>query len=69
MLVSSTPISRDLFPYLTQDGAFAVGEVHMFATHWLLTYLTSTLIAIVNGHKQSQTGDLSPWNYAERTGD
>lgn len=26
-------------------------------------YLTSTLIAIVNGHKQSRVDDLLPWNY------
>jgi len=27
------------------------------------TYLADTLIAIVNGHKQSQINDLLPWNY------
>jgi len=27
-------------------------------------YLTATLAAIVNGHKQSQIDDLLPWNYA-----
>ena len=27
-------------------------------------YLTATLRAIVNGHKQSQINDLLPWNYA-----
>ncbi|MDQ7069428.1 MAG: transposase domain-containing protein, partial [Rhodobacterales bacterium] len=27
-------------------------------------YLTATLSAIVNGHKQSQINDLLPWNYA-----
>ena len=27
-------------------------------------WLTSTLTAIVNGHKQSQTDNLLPWNYA-----
>ncbi|WP_160320247.1 transposase domain-containing protein, partial [Rhizobium ecuadorense] len=26
-------------------------------------YLTSTLTAIVNGHKQSQIEGLLPWNY------
>ena len=26
-------------------------------------YLTQTLQAIVNGHKQSQIDDLLPWNY------
>lgn len=26
-------------------------------------YLTSTLTAIVNGHKQSRIGALLPWNY------
>ena len=29
-------------------------------------YLTSTLQAIVNGHKQSQIDDLLPWNYAAK---
>ena len=28
-------------------------------------YLTDTLTAIVNGHKQSQINDLLPWNYAD----
>ena len=27
-------------------------------------WLTATLTAIVQGHKQSQIGDLLPWNYA-----
>ena len=30
------------------------------------TYLTSTLQAIVNGHKQSQIDDLLPWKYAAK---
>ncbi len=29
-------------------------------------YLTATLLAIVNGHKQSQIVDLLPWNYAAK---
>ena len=29
-------------------------------------YLTATLRAIVNGHKQSQIDDLLPWNYAPK---
>ena len=29
-------------------------------------YLTATLTAIVNGHKQSQIDDLLPWNYAAK---
>ena len=29
-------------------------------------YLTATLRAIVNGHKQSQIDDLLPWNYAAK---
>ena len=29
-------------------------------------YLTQTLRAIVNGHKQSQIDDLLPWNYAAK---
>ena len=28
-----------------------------------LAYLTATLTAIVNGHKQSRIGELLPWNY------
>jgi hypothetical protein len=31
-----------------------------------LAYLTSTLAAIVNGHRQSQIEELLPWHY--RTG-
>jgi len=27
-------------------------------------WLTSTLTAIVNGHKQSQINELLPWNYS-----
>ena len=27
-------------------------------------YLTATLTAIVNGHKQSRIGELLPWNYS-----
>nr|AOO93486.1 transposase [Rhizobium leguminosarum bv. trifolii] len=26
-------------------------------------YLTATLTAIVNGHKQSRVNELLPWNY------
>ena len=29
-------------------------------------YLTATLQAIVNGHKQSRINDLLPWNYAAK---
>ena len=29
-------------------------------------YLTQTLQAIVNGHKQSQIDDLLPWNYTAK---
>ncbi|MBB4193068.1 hypothetical protein GGE45_001653 [Rhizobium aethiopicum] len=28
------------------------------------SYLTDTLTAIVNGHKQSRIGELMPWNYS-----
>jgi len=28
-------------------------------------YLTRTLTAIVNGHRQSQIGELLPWHYAK----
>ena len=31
-----------------------------------LAYLTATLQAIVNGHKQSQIDALLPWNYAHK---
>ncbi|ENN88422.1 hypothetical protein RHSP_75547 [Rhizobium freirei PRF 81] len=43
MLVSSALISRDLFPFLSLDGAFAVREVHMFAAYWLLMILAMHL--------------------------
>ncbi len=29
-------------------------------------YLTGTLAAIVNGHKQNRIEDLLPWNYVEK---
>lgn len=32
-----------------------------------LAYLTATLAAIVNGHKQSCIDELLPWNYSGRT--
>tara|TARA_R110001599_G_C11778643_1_gene612241 strand:- start:98 stop:205 length:108 start_codon:yes stop_codon:yes gene_type:complete len=28
-------------------------------------YLTQTLTAIVNGHRQSQINELLPWNYVQ----
>jgi transposase len=31
-----------------------------------LAYLTATLAAIVNGHKQSRIDELLPWNYAAK---
>lgn len=30
-------------------------------------YLTATLTAIVNGHKQSRIDELLPWTYSGRT--
>ena len=36
-------------------------KLNAIETH---AYLTATLRAIVNGHKQSQINDLLPWNYA-----
>lgn len=36
MLVTSLLISRDVFHFLSLDGAFAVREIHMFAGYWLL---------------------------------
>lgn len=32
-----------------------------------LAYLTATLIAIVNGHRQRRIDELLPWNYSGRT--
>lgn len=32
-----------------------------------LAYLTATLTAIVNGHKQNRIDDLLPWNHAAAT--
>ncbi|MBP2537506.1 hypothetical protein J2861_005046 [Agrobacterium tumefaciens] len=32
-------------------------------------YLTTTLTAIVNGHKQSLVNELLPWNYDEGAGE
>jgi transposase len=31
-----------------------------------LAYLTATLTAIANGHKQSRIEQLIPWNYSSR---
>nr|WP_037094219.1 transposase domain-containing protein [Rhizobium leguminosarum] len=31
-----------------------------------LAYLTATLTAIVNGHKQSRVNELLPWNFPFR---
>jgi hypothetical protein len=31
-----------------------------------LAYLTATLTAIVNGHKQTRIGELLPWNWANK---
>jgi len=36
MLVTSLLISRDLFPFTSISGAFAVREIHMFAGYWVL---------------------------------
>lgn len=36
MLVTSLLISRDIFPFMAIDGAFAVREIHMFAAYWVL---------------------------------
>ena len=30
-------------------------------------YMTATLTAIVNGHKQAQVIELLPWNYSRQT--
>lgn len=39
MPVSSALISRDLFPFLSLAGAYAVREIHMFVAYWLLMIL------------------------------
>jgi hypothetical protein len=36
MLVTSLLISRDLYPFTSLSGAFAVREIHMFAGYWVL---------------------------------
>jgi len=36
MLVTSSLVSRDLFPFTALSGAFAVREMHMFAGYWIL---------------------------------
>lgn len=36
MLATSLLISRDLFPFMALDGAFALREIHMFAGYWTL---------------------------------
>ena len=36
MIVTSLLISRDLFPFTSISGAFAVREIHMFAGYWVL---------------------------------
>lgn len=36
MLVTSLLISRDVFHFMSLDGAFAIREIHMFAGYWLL---------------------------------
>ncbi|WP_234907345.1 transposase domain-containing protein [Rhizobium rhizogenes] len=40
-----------------QSAATMQSEEHWWA------YMTSTLTAIVNGHKQRRIDDLLPWNY------
>ncbi len=36
ILVTSLLISRDIFYFMSLDGAFAIREIHMFAGYWLL---------------------------------
>lgn len=36
MFVTSLLISRNIFPFMAIDGAFAVREMHMFAAYWVL---------------------------------
>lgn len=55
MLVTSVLISRDLFPFLSLDRAFAVREIHMFAAYWLLMILALHLgtrwTVVMNGFR------------------
>jgi len=41
------------------------GAIHLIKLNAVdpLTYMTSTLTAIVGGHKQRQIEQLLPWNY------
>jgi hypothetical protein len=41
------------------------GAIHLIKLNTVdpQAYLTATLTAIVNGHKQSQIDGLLPWNY------
>ncbi|SNB74373.1 MULTISPECIES: DUF4405 domain-containing protein [unclassified Agrobacterium] len=36
MFITSLLISRNIFPFMAIDGAFAVREMHMFAAYWVL---------------------------------
>jgi hypothetical protein len=42
------------------------GAIHLIKLNAVdpLAYLTNTLTAIVEGHKQSQVNKLLPWNYS-----
>lgn len=42
------------------------GAIHLIKLNHVepLAYLTATLTAIVNGHKQSRIDELLPWNYS-----
>lgn len=52
MLVTSLLISRDVFHFMSLDGAFALREIHMFAGYWLLliiaVHLGTRWIVVMN---------------------
>lgn len=43
------------------------GAIHLIKLKAVdpLAYLSATLTAIVNGHRQSEINELMPWNYAD----
>jgi hypothetical protein len=63
MLVTSLLISRDLFPFTSLSGAFAVREIHMFAGYWVLLIIAihlGTRWTIVMNTIRSTFGLASP---------
>lgn len=63
MLGTSLLISRDLFEFMALDGAFAVREIHMFASYWTLFIISihlGTRWAVVMNTVRSTLGLVSP---------